>query len=450
VAEDLVTPGIAQIVKMNRSGTFGSGIAAKQPQAPGQAKSTHLLPLEGLRALDLSGEMGMLCGKLLADLGADVIKIEKPGGDPARNIGPFFQDSEDPQQSLFWFAVNAGKRGITLNIEAREGRALFMRLARAADFIIESFAPGHMDRLGLGYPDLSAANAQVILVSITPFGQSGPRKDYVGSDIVAMAMAGFMYGVGDADRPPLRMSVDQAYAHAGLQAATASLFALRHRAHSGKGQMVDVSIQESLIPCASISPLRWTYEGAIGKRVGARNHTAHYSRKSIFRCSDGYVAWQLKMGKLGPRTRRMVELMERSGLAGDLSGINWETTDYGHTPPEQLERWEDQFAEFFLTKTRAWLYDNSIELDLALMPLNTIQDLLADPQLAERNFWLKVDHPELGTHVICPGPPFKTTRELLRPGTRAPLLAEHNKDVYEEELCIPGEELIRLHQAGVV
>lgn len=150
--------------------------------------------LSPYRVLDLTDEKGLLCGKLLGDLGADVIKIEPPGGDTSRNVGPFYKDIPDPERSLFWFAFNTSKRGITLDIETADGQDVFKRLVTSADFVIESFPPGHMDRLGLGYPALNEINPGVIMVSISPFGQTGPYKDYKSPDIVACAMGGQMSG----------------------------------------------------------------------------------------------------------------------------------------------------------------------------------------------------------------------------------------------------------------
>jgi crotonobetainyl-CoA:carnitine CoA-transferase CaiB-like acyl-CoA transferase len=185
--------------------------------------------LSPFRALDLTDEKGFLCGRILGDLGADVIKIEKPGGDPARDIGPFYHDIPDPEKSLFWFAFNANKRGITLDIENPDGQEIFKQLVKSADFAIESFPPGYMDSLGLGYLALSEINPKIILTSITPFGQTGPYKDYKASDLIAMAMGGQMYLCGDPDRPPVRVSFPQAYCHAGAQGAMGTMIAHIHR-----------------------------------------------------------------------------------------------------------------------------------------------------------------------------------------------------------------------------
>ena len=192
--------------------------------------------LSPYRVLDLTDEKGFLCGKLLGDLGADVIKVERPGGDPARSIGPFYHDEADPEKSLFWFAFNTSKRGITLDIETAEGQEVFKRLVESADFVIESFPPGYMDQLGLGYSALEEVNPGIIMVSITPFGQTGPYKDYKAPDIVAWAMGGSMYPFGNADRPPVRISHhSQAYLHASGEAAVGAMLALYYRSITGEG-----------------------------------------------------------------------------------------------------------------------------------------------------------------------------------------------------------------------
>ena len=175
--------------------------------------------LSDLRVLDLAGPMGFYCTKQLADLGADVIRIEPPGGDSSRNIGPFYKDIPHPEKSLYWWAYNTSKRGITLSIETADGKEIFQRLVKTADVVVESFPPGYMDRLGLGYPALSVMNPGVVMTSITPFGQTGPYKDWKATDIVAWAMAGQAYVTGDDDRPPCQISFPHGYLAVGCHAA---------------------------------------------------------------------------------------------------------------------------------------------------------------------------------------------------------------------------------------
>ena len=161
--------------------------------------------LGDIRVLDLAGPPGVYCAKLLADLGADVIKIERPGGDPLRNIGPFFHDEPDPEKSLYWFQFNTSKRSITLNLDSADGREILEKLVAKADVIVETFPPGHLEQMGLGYGTLRELNPRLILTSITPFGQTGPYQDFKGSDIIAQAMGGLMNLAGFPEDPPLRI-----------------------------------------------------------------------------------------------------------------------------------------------------------------------------------------------------------------------------------------------------
>ncbi|MCP4683980.1 MAG: CoA transferase, partial [bacterium] len=184
----------------------------------------------GFRVLDLTDEKGHLCGKILGDFGADVIKIERPGGDPARNRGPFYKDIADPEKSLLWFAFNTSKKGITLDIASNDGQDIFKRLVKTADLVIESFEPGYLDRLGLGYADLEKIKPDIILTSITPFGQTGPHAHYKATDLVGVATGGLARILGDLGRAPVRMSCEpQAYCQAGVHGAVGSMVAIYHR-----------------------------------------------------------------------------------------------------------------------------------------------------------------------------------------------------------------------------
>ncbi|MGH9429045.1 MAG: CoA transferase, partial [Terriglobia bacterium] len=189
--------------------------------------------LESYRVLDLTTERGLLCGQLLADLGADVIKVEPPGGSPARLIGPFYQDHPDPNRSLYWWAYNRNKRSITLDVTKQEGQSLLKRLVAKADFFLESDNPGTLAVLGLGYAELAALNPALVYVSISAFGQDGPKASYADSDLVILAAGGPMIVTGDDDRAPLRISIPQAYLHACADAAVAALIANHERVHSG-------------------------------------------------------------------------------------------------------------------------------------------------------------------------------------------------------------------------
>src|SRR3989304_6447069 len=181
--------------------------------------------LEGCRVLDLSNETGFLCGKILGDLGADVIKVERPCGDPSRSLGSFYQDEPGPEKNLYWFSYNHNKRGITLDIETETGKDILFKLVKNTDILVETFPPGYLEKLGLDYSALCKINPQIIVTSITPFGQTGPYKDYKGSDLILTAMSGFMSLLGDPDKPPVRPTMPQSYTWIGMHAAEGTMMA---------------------------------------------------------------------------------------------------------------------------------------------------------------------------------------------------------------------------------
>ena len=203
------------------------------------------MALSGRRVLELADEKGVYCGKLLADMGADVIKVEPPGGDATRNLPPFWEDRPDPDGSLFFLYMNTSKRGVTLDITRPEGQDLFKQLARTADLIVETFPPGHLDALGLGYDTLKEDNPRLVFTSITGFGQTGPYREFASADIVASALGGAMYVTGEADDPPVTLAGSQAHVMASTYAAVSSMIALHHATRSGEGQHVDISVEET-------------------------------------------------------------------------------------------------------------------------------------------------------------------------------------------------------------
>jgi crotonobetainyl-CoA:carnitine CoA-transferase CaiB-like acyl-CoA transferase len=404
--------------------------------------------LSPYRVLDLTDEKGLLCGKLLGDLGADVIKIEPPGGDPSRNLGPFYHDEVDPEKSLLWFALNTSKRGITLDIEKAEGRELFKRLVKGADFVIESFPPGHMDRFGLGYSDLKKLNPGIIMLSVTPFGQTGPYRDLKAPDIVLWAMGGRMYSVGDADRPPLRMSHhSQAYLQAGLDAAIAAMMALHYRQMTGEGQFVDVSIQAAL---AQPSDSAWDILKRIQPRGGMFNPSVQIMR--TWPCKDGLVTWVYMPGEFGAiRNVAFVNWMDSEGMANDfLKEFKWDDLDYADITQETINRLQEPTARFFMSHTKLELLEGAVKHRILFYPQFDTTDILESAQLSARGYWAEVEHPELGTTITYPGPFAQFSQTPPRVSRRAPLIGEHNREVYEEELGIPEPELIRLKQAGVI
>jgi benzylsuccinate CoA-transferase BbsE subunit len=403
--------------------------------------------LSPYRVLDLTDEKGLLCGKILGDLGADVIKVERPGGDSARNLGPFYHNEPHMERSLFWFALNTSKRGITLNIETPDGRDIFKRLVKKADFVIESFPPGYLDKLGLGYSDLEKINPTVIMVSINPFGQTGPYKNWKTSDIVAWAMGGQMAPCGDIDRPPYKISHhSQSYLNAGLDAAQGALTALFYRWSTGEGQQVDVSIQESIVQATEHITSAWDRRKAIQKR----GEESGFRQSQLWKCKDGYVSFAYSGGAAAARANETLwQWMASEGLADEsFKEFDGSQLDpLGGTAPERIK---EATANFFLAHTKAELLDGALKHDVQLYPVSTPADILANPQLAARSFWEKIEHPELGTTIIYPGAFAYTSEARPKISRRAPLIGEHNVETYEKELGISKEEMHILKQAGVI
>ncbi len=411
------------------------------------------------RVLDLTDEKGLLCGKLLGDMGADVIKIERPGGDPARNIGPFYQDEIDPEKSLFWFAFNLNKRGITLNIETDDGREILKRLVKTADFLIESFPPGYLDGLGLGYTSLEAINPRIIMVSITPFGQTGPYAHYKASDIVAMAMGGYMQLNGDLDRPPLRIGYPQAYLLAGADGVLGAMAAHYYREATGEGQQVDVSVQQSALDATVSAPLIWEVSGIIVKRGGSVRITERRLEDGTIKTTTSRNCWPTKDGYMqagivGGRAsslRELVEAMDGVGMATEeLKQRDWDALDMQKITQEEIDSIAEPFAKYFASHTSMEIYEEVIKRGIQIAPLFSTRQIVEDPQLKDRGAWVEMEHPELGTSITYPGVWARLTETPLTLRRRAPLIGEHNREVYENELGISKERLASLKSWGVI
>jgi len=412
--------------------------------------------LSPYRALDLTDEKGFLCGRILGDFGVDVIKIEPPGGDPSRRIGPFYHDIPDPEKSLYWFAYNANKRGITLNIETADGQEIFKRLVKTADFVIESFPPGYMDKIGLGYSALSEINPQIILTSISPFGQTGPWGDYKGSDIALWALSSYMYVEGDADRAPVWFGYPQSYLHAGLEAAVGTLVAFHHCQLTGEGQWVDVSAQQALIVVNLQNQQYWNLARFNPKRAGPCVHRSGvkwaYQRR-IWQCQDGFVCFILMAGETGaPGNQALTEWMDSEGLAPEcMKQMHWSAFDIRaeEITVEDYEQIAKALTTFFSRHTKAELYEEAVRRRIVLYPCSTIEDLRNNPHLRARDFWAQIEHPELNDTLVYPRPCMLLSETPCKIRRRAPLIGEHNEEIYEE-LGLSREDLVLLKQGGII
>lgn len=405
------------------------------------------------RMLDLTNERGLLCGKVFTDLGADVIKIEPPRGDPARKIGPFYKDIPDPEKSLFWFAFNTGKKSITLNIETTDGQEILKKLVKTADFLIESFDPGYMDEIGIGYTALSQSNRRLIMGSITPFGQDGPYSRWKGPDIVPWAMSGYMWMTGESGRAPLRISCPpQTYLHASAITVAGLLLALRYREINGKGQHVDTSAQQCPTWMLTHTYAYWDLLKVNLGRAGVLRHFGEKFLRTVWPCKDGYVTFMFAGGLIGAKgQRRVVELMDKEGMAEEwLKEFNWEDWSAGTGSQEEVDRISEAFGRFFKTKTKTELLDEAIKSNIMLAPVNTVADTVANPQLKDRDYWVEVEHPELGVIITYPGAPCKLTETPWQIRGRAPLIGEHNSEIYEKELEFSRTEIAAMKSAGII
>ncbi len=409
--------------------------------------------LSPYRVLDLTDERGILCGKILADLGADVIQIEPPAGSSARRVGPFYHDEAHPERSLFWWAYAANKRSITLNLACSDGRSLLKRLVPAAHFLIESFPPGHMARLGLGYDVLAAINPALIVISITPFGQDGPYAHYHASDLNGMSMAGFMYVTGDPDRPPARVGVPHFYLHGSAAGATGAMIAHAQRVVSGRGQRVDVSCQEAVARTLASAPQLFAIEKTVIRRQGSYRQTGDTTFMRItWPCKDGFVNFQLSGGAgAGRSVNNLIQWMEEEGL-GDpvLTGLDWTTLGYGMITKELLERVVPPVEHFLMRHTKAELFEGAVKRRILLFPVATPGDIMRNPQLQARGYFRQVLHSDLATTITYPGPFVRASATPIALRRLAPKVGEHNADIYLNDLGLTRQELVRLREAGAL
>jgi crotonobetainyl-CoA:carnitine CoA-transferase CaiB-like acyl-CoA transferase len=408
--------------------------------------------LEGYRALDITDEKGFLCGKILAELGVDVIKVERPGGDPSRKVGSFWHDQEDAEKSLYWFAYNSSKRGITLDLKSAEGKRIFSNLVKTADFIIESFDPGELDKLGFGYSELCRIKSDIILTSITPFGQKGPYSHYEASDLTIMGMSGELFMTGESDRPPVNISLPQACLHAGSDAAVGSMIAHHHRRNTGEGQHVDISMQQSAAWFLAQTIPHWEIDRMILGRVGTfRTSSRGTLQRQVWPCKDGFIFFFMIGGQQGAKTGyQLVKWMQDEGMSDDfLQAYKWEEFDMATATQELIDKISKPIAEFFLTRTKKEALDAAMTRNISICPLMGNRDLLQDPNLAARNFWMPIEHPELQATIPYPKQFVRSSENETETRSRAPRIGEHNAEIYGE-LGLTGKRIDELKKAGVI
>ena len=362
-------------------------------------------PLAGLRVLELADEKGQFCGKLLADLGADVVKIEPPGGEPCRHIGPFLDDIPHPERSLSFWYYNTSKRGITLDLETAAGSRLFGRLAAASDVILETFRPGFLASLELDYTSLHQENPRLIMCALTPFGQTGPWRDYLSSDLLHMAAGGEMASSGydEADvpnAPPIAPGGGNAWHMGSHFAYMAIMAALVHRTVSGQGQYIDASIHEACALTTEAAIANYIYRGEVVRRQTGRHHAADSTPRTQFRAKDGTYVCALVAGRLNPRyVRELADLLDSYGMVGDLKDAKYQ--DPAVIAANTSHIIDDLVADFIASLSAEEVYHAAQERGFTWGAVRAPEQLLDDAHL-RRGFW-KGQRPELGHSFVYPG-----------------------------------------------
>ncbi len=388
-------------------------------------------PLHGTRVIDASTARAELAGRVLADLGAEVIKVEPPGGSAARALPPFEGDKEgDREASLYWASVSLGKRSVVLDIERERDRERLRQLLTDADVFIESFDPGHLDGLDLGYAQVRDLNPALVYVSVTPFGQDGPDAGTPATELTIEAAGGLVGLQGDNDRPPIPIGLPQAAFHAGVQAAADAIIALYAARQSGLGQHLDVSMQAAMV---------WTLMNATGYPPNTGRNPPNTSEfrtdppeeilpglalPRYAECADGLAVARFGLSRYGGRTLHFAMRWAESNEAvpADLCGIDWqnwvEDALEGALPIEKLRSAIDTLLAFFRTRSKAEILAMAAGARLHIAPVHDMADLRADAQLAARNYWTRVGD------RLHPGPFAKFSRTPVRLRSPAPALGE--------------------------
>lgn len=382
--------------------------------------------LSDLRVLELTDERGHLAGKILGDLGADVVKVEAPGGDPSRDRGPHLGD-QGHDSSLGWLAHNTSKRSVAIALDSPAGREALLSLVQGCDVVIESSAPGRLDSLGLGREVLCERRPGLIVCSITPFGQTGPYSQYRAGDLVVVAMGGNAILTGDPDRPPVRCSLPTSRHHAAPMAVLGVLAALHARELGrsvARGQLVDVSMQECQLATLMTGPGQYALTGTLSSRQGARLGKT----LEIWRARDGFVTFGLRGGPTRiPNLIAMVEFMKEGGRAPAwLLEFDWKSYSPITASDEQLAALEGAFGSFFSSMTMSELYEAALERRILLAPCNDASEILRQPQLRDRGLFIALDYDELGATIEHPRFFAKSSAFEIGIRSRAPRVGEHD------------------------
>lgn len=401
-------------------------------------------PLSDVRVLDLAGEAGVFAGRILGDFGADVIRVEPPSGSAVRRRGPFLDDREGPERSLYHLHFNANKRGVTLDLAQEKGRELLRRLASVSDAVLETATPGEMDAAGIGFGALREVNARLLYVTITPFGQQGPMRGYRGNDLVGVASSGLMFLNGDEADPPNQPGSEQAYHMASLAAVSGLMVALhgRGRREGGAGHRIDVSLQEA----ASMSTLQTANQNAYTwyGRIPQRRGLTVFGGRHLQQCSDGkWISFVIMPYRWAAFQRWLAD----EGIESEVMGEEWREPAFRAQRPGVAAA---AMAALSARFTREEMFHEGQRRQISIMPVNDVKDIVEDRQLREREFFVAYRDEESGRELRDAGPVPSMSGTPLTLWRRAPRLGEHNVELYGGLLGLAESELSALAAEGVI
>ena len=404
--------------------------------------------LTSLKIVELSERVaGPFCTKVMADLGAQVIKIEKPGtGDIARSHGPFPADVPHPEKSARFLYLNTNKLGVTLDINTSAGRGLFRDLLADADVLVETQPPGFLDQLDLGYNQLHERFPRLIVTSITPFGQTGPYKSYKAYDLNCFHMGVVGYEtpfnyVTDPERePPIKAGGGQADMLTGWTAATATMCAVFHRDVTGQGQHVDIAEVEAVAHMIRPNITFYSHEPPEGPNRSRFLRRTKWGLSYVFPCRNGHVAL---LALTDQHWESLKELMGRP---------DWAESDIFATMMQRfqhIDALDASVAAWIADQDRDELARKGQELHIPVFPVRNMREMVTSEQYHERNFFVEIDHPVTGP-LTYPGAPFKLSATPWQIRSPAPRLGEHNAQVYGERLGLSSERITQLRRDGII
>jgi benzylsuccinate CoA-transferase BbsE subunit len=392
--------------------------------------------LAGFRVLDLSSSMGAFCGKLLRDLGMNVIKLEPPAGEALRSEPPFANGHAHREGSLRFAYLNAGKRSVTLDITRESGRNLFLDLVERCDVMIETFEPGYLAQRNLGYDALLERQPRLILVSLTPFGQDGPYAQYRASDIVTTAMGGLLYISGDPALPPCMPPETQSYYYSSIFAAYGVMLALWQREMRGIGAHIDASVQASMALHEHVA-FNYSAEGRVMKRAGSQHQ--HNAPANLFKCKNGYIALFVT------QNHWPIFLQVFEDHPKELDDPKWINSNLRRAHADYINAQVTSFTSRYLKEDLAELLQKN---GIPGLPVNSPSDFMNDPHIRARGFFGKITHPVLGSFEQ-PVPPFMMDGKRVA-SAPAPILGQHNDEVFCGELGLDRKDIQVLAADGVI